>query len=64
LRFAPVLQYAVLINPLVYASEGLRGALTPEVPHISGLVAVGALAVIDGALLVVGLRQFQKKTVG
>jgi ABC-2 type transport system permease protein len=64
LRFAPVLQYAVLINPLVYASEGLRGALMPEVPHIPGLVAVGALAAIDGALLVVGLRQFERKTVG
>ncbi len=30
----PVLQYAVLINPLVYASEGLRGTLAPQVPHI------------------------------
>jgi len=64
LRFAPVLQYAVLINPLVYASEGLRGALMPEVPHISGLAVVGALAAIDAALLVIGLRQFQRKTVG
>jgi ABC-2 type transport system permease protein len=64
LRFAPVLQYAVLINPLVYASEGLRGALMPEVPHIPALAVVGALAAIDAALLVFGLRQFQRKTVG
>jgi ABC-2 type transport system permease protein len=63
LRFAPVLQYAVLINPLVYASEGLRGALMPQVPHIPGLAVVGALAAMDVGLLVFGLRQFQRKTV-
>jgi len=64
LRFAPVLQYAVLINPLVYASEGLRGALMPQVPHIPGMAVVGVLAAMDAALLAFGLRQFQKKTVG
>ena len=64
LRFAPVVQYAVLINPLVYASEGLRGALMPQVPHIPGLVVVGVLAAMDAALLEFGLRQFERKTVG
>jgi ABC-2 type transport system permease protein len=63
LRFFPVLQYAVLINPLVYASEGLRGSLMPEVPHIPGMAVVGALIVIDSALLVLGLKKFQQKTV-
>jgi ABC-2 type transport system permease protein len=63
LRSFPVLQYAVLINPLVYASEGLRGSLMPSVPHIPGLLVVGALAVMDSALLVLGLYKFQKKTV-
>ena len=56
-------QYAVLINPLVYASEGLRGSLMPEVPHIPGMAVVGALIVIDSALLVLGLKKFQQKTV-
>src|SRR5947209_4709489 len=37
-----VLQYAVLINPLVYASEGLRGTLT-EVDHIPTMVVIGVL---------------------
>jgi ABC-2 type transport system permease protein len=64
LRFVPALQYAVLINPLVYASEGLRGALVPAVPHIPAVAALGALAEIDAALLFFGLRQFQRKTVG
>ena len=36
----PVLQYAVLINPLVYASEGLRGALAPQFPHMRTLVVM------------------------
>ena len=31
----PILQKAVLVNPLVYASEGLRAALVPQFPHLS-----------------------------
>jgi ABC-2 type transport system permease protein len=60
----PLLQYAVLINPLVYASEGLRGSLVPQFPHLSMLVVLGALLLIDVALLVVGLNRFYKKAVG
>ncbi|MFQ5926051.1 MAG: ABC transporter permease [Terriglobia bacterium] len=39
LEAVPWLQTVVLVNPLVYASEGLRAALTPEVPHM-GLVGI------------------------
>jgi ABC-2 type transport system permease protein len=59
----PGLQYAVLINPLVYASEGLRGTLAPQVPHIPTLLIIASLAVIDTVLLVVGLKKFTKKAV-
>jgi ABC-2 type transport system permease protein len=59
----PVLQYAVLVNPLVYASEGLRGTLAPQVPHIPTMAIIGALVVIDVVLLVAGLKKFQKKAV-
>src|SRR6185295_16385754 len=38
----PVLHVAVLANPLVYASEGLRGALVPQVPHMNTLFVIGA----------------------
>jgi len=62
LRSFPVLQYAVLINPLVYASEGLRGALT-QVEHIDTFVVIGALAAINALLLVVGLKKFHQKAV-
>ena len=59
----PVLHIAVLINPLVYASEGLRGALVPQVRHMNTLAVIGALAAIDAALLVVGLWKFRQKAV-
>jgi ABC-2 type transport system permease protein len=58
----PVLQKIVLINPLVYASEGLRATLVPQFPHLSG-VAVLAMVFFDVLLLVVGLRQFGKKAI-
>jgi len=59
----PGLQYAVLVNPLVYASEGLRDTLVPQVPHIPLGLIIGALMVIDVTLLVVGLRKFNRKAV-
>jgi len=59
----PVLHIAVLINPLVYASEGLRGALVPQVPHMNTFLVIGALAVIDLGLLFLGLRKFRQKAV-
>jgi ABC-2 type transport system permease protein len=59
----PVLQMAVLVNPLVYASEGLRGALAPQVPHMNIAIVIGALAVIDIGLLYLGLKKFRQKAV-
>jgi ABC-2 type transport system permease protein len=59
----PILQKAVLVNPLVYASEGMRGTLAPQFSHLSIAVVLGGLAFFDVLLLVVGLRQFEKKAV-
>jgi ABC-2 type transport system permease protein len=59
----PILQKAVLINPLVYASEGMRATLAPQFPHLSITVVIVALLFFDALLLVVGLRQFEKKAV-
>jgi len=64
LKSFPMLQYAVLVNPLVYASEGLRGALAPQVPHIPTWAVIGALTAIDLLLLAVGLKKFYGKAVG
>jgi ABC-2 type transport system permease protein len=59
----PILQKAVLLNPLVYASEGLRAMLVPKFPHLSTIAALAALVFFDVLLLVVGLRQFEKKAI-
>jgi ABC-2 type transport system permease protein len=59
----PVVQKIVLINPLAYASEGLRASLVPRFPHLSTLLILIALSAFDVFFLVAGLRQFQKKAV-
>jgi len=63
LNHFPILQKIVLVNPLVYASEGLRGALVPQFPHLSTLAVLIALLLFDGLLLTLGLRQFRGKAV-
>jgi ABC-2 type transport system permease protein len=59
----PILQKVVLVNPLVYASEGLRGTLVPQFPHLSIWAVCVALAVFDALLLTLGLRKFRNKAV-
>jgi ABC-2 type transport system permease protein len=63
LKTFPILQKVVLINPLVYASEGMRATLVPQFPHLSITAVLIALFCFDALLLVVGLRQFEKKAV-
>jgi ABC-2 type transport system permease protein len=60
----PGLKWAVLVNPLVYANEGMRGALAPQVPHINMMIVIAALAAIDLGLLVIGLKRFRGKAIG
>jgi ABC-2 type transport system permease protein len=57
----PVLQRVVLVNPLVYASEGLRSALVPQFPHLAGGAILGGLVLFNGLFMAVGLRQFRRK---
>jgi ABC-2 type transport system permease protein len=59
----PALKYAVLINPLVYASEGMRGSLVPQVPHMPAIATIGALLVINVLVLALGVRKFNRKAV-
>ena len=60
----PILQKIVLINPLAYASEGLRASVVPQFSHIGTGYILLALVFFDGLLLMLGLRQFHKKAVG
>ena len=59
----PILQKIVLINPLVYASEGLRGTLTPQYPHIAHGIIITVLTVIDAVLIFTALNRFQNKAI-
>jgi ABC-2 type transport system permease protein len=63
LKTFPILQKLVLINPLVYASEGMRATLVPQFSHLSTTAVLVALLAFDIALLLVGLRQFDKKAI-
>ncbi len=58
-----VVQKLVLLNPLVYASEGLRGTMAPQVPHLSIALVVIVLAAVDALLIYAGLSQFRRKAV-
>jgi ABC-2 type transport system permease protein len=54
------LQIFVLVNPLVYMSEGFRSALTP-VPHMSLLAVYPALIGFTVVFVWVGLRSFKRR---
>jgi ABC-2 type transport system permease protein len=55
------LQILVLINPLVYMSEGLRTALTPGIPHMPAWVAFLALLVGLAGLGTFGVKGFIRR---
>src|SRR6185312_12476045 len=52
----PVLQHAVLINPIVYMSEGLRAALTPGMQHMSSSQVLMMLMFFLLLLTILGVR--------
>ena len=63
LASVPALRWAVLVNPLVYVAEGLRGSLTPGAPHMPILATVVALAVLSAALWEWGARTFERRAI-
>lgn len=63
LAAAPLVQMLVLVNPLVYVSEGMRGALTPSLPHMNLAMVTGALVLLSGIFMALGLRTFEKRAV-
>ncbi|MGE3614876.1 MAG: ABC transporter permease [Gemmatimonadales bacterium] len=63
LSAVPVMKYAVLVNPLVYVAEGLRGALTPSLPHMPLPAVLGALVILTALFLRWGLRTFARRAV-
>lgn len=55
----PVIKYAVLVNPLVYMSEGVRAATVAGVPHMSLVAVYAGLIGFTTVFTVIGLRGFR-----
>jgi len=64
LDVVPAIKYLVLVNPMVYVSEGMRGALTPSMPHMSLIVVSLALVLIATGFWILGMRSFFKRAIG
>lgn len=61
LDVVPVLKYAVLVNPLVYICEGMRGTLTPLMPHMPLGIVLVALAALTVLFWTTGMRSFERR---
>ena len=59
----PWLKYLALVNPLVYISEGLRGALTVGVPHMNLRLVAAAMSGFILALGAIGIRGFRHRVI-
>src|SRR5262249_53560586 len=57
----PWLKVAVLINPLVYMSEGMRMSLTNGVPHMKPVAIYLALIGFTILFLKLGIDGFKKR---
>ncbi len=60
----PWLKYLVLVNPIVYMSEGMRAALFTGVTHMSLVAVYGALAGFALVFSVLGMRGFRRRVLG
>ena len=63
LKTMPWLQNGVLINPIVYMSEGLRAALTPG-PHMNPAIVLLMLTGFLGLLTALGIQGFIRRVIG
>lgn len=59
----PWLKWSVLINPLVYMSEGMRASMTPNVPHMPTAGILLAMVGITTGLALLALRKFRERVV-
>jgi ABC-2 type transport system permease protein len=59
----PWLQMLVLVNPVVYMSEGLRAALTAQVQHMPVVAILTALSAALALIGFIGIRGFMHRVV-
>ena len=57
------LQYVFLINPLVFISEAMRMAVTPEIPHMPGWLILGGLFGYTLLFVRAGTGAFERRTI-
>jgi ABC-2 type transport system permease protein len=57
------LQYVFLLNPLVFMSEAMRLAVTPDVPHMSALLLAVGLSAFVALFTLMGARNFRRRTI-
>jgi ABC-2 type transport system permease protein len=58
------LQIGVLVNPIVYMTEGLRAAITPALPHMPPSLTILMLCVALTLLTWLGVRGFLRRVIG
>jgi ABC-2 type transport system permease protein len=63
LRYIPVLKWGVLINPIVYMSEGLRYTVTPSIESLPWWISMLALMASLAILGSWGLRSFLRRVI-
>jgi ABC-2 type transport system permease protein len=63
LRVLGAFQYVFLANPLVFMSEAMRMAVTPDVPHMPEPLLLGGLVAFTGVFTMLGARSFERKTI-
>jgi ABC-2 type transport system permease protein len=56
-------QVVTAANPMTYASEGLRAALVPGVPHIAVWICLTVMPIAIAGLLAIGVRGFYRRAI-
>lgn len=57
------LRYLFLLNPLVFMSEAMRLAVTPEIPHMPVWAILAGLLGFTALLSATGARAFERRTI-
>jgi ABC-2 type transport system permease protein len=63
LNHIPWMQRLVLVNPLVYMAEGLRTAITPNVPHMPLMWILTGMLTSLVLFTWLGLRGFYRRVI-
>jgi ABC-2 type transport system permease protein len=63
LRAIGPVRYLFLINPLVFVSEGLRLAITPQIPHMPVSLILSGLLTFSILFSFAGTLNFKKRTI-